>query len=350
MHPMLWEACNISYDCIWSNHSFCSPGLQKCLILPQSSKIHIQLKAQEERGASEQERLMSKMLRLKWELQQRRWARSIPHQPATTMSEDASRSGHFQPPPSDYTSSSPDSYSPSHPLPCDTQAKTMNTHDATLRSAQDAMRPPVLPDSTQREQRESWLHSTRLPPKKLGFKRKSTHQSAVINATRVKVMKNPGKFPHPKDEQHLNQQAPLQVSTASNERGPMRSRSSSPESPSSPPSPVPKLMPQNIIKPPRMSYHARLAEAKLRSSRGSPLKLVINAESLQDSCESSASPPPALTHSPLSATPSTSSSTSSSPTLSQHSHESSNPEPCSNLMMPPVMTSLPSFGSRNMLS
>lgn len=70
-----------------SNHSFCSPGLQKCLILPQSSKIHIQLKAQEERGASEQERLMSKMLRLKWELQQRRWARSIPHQPATTMSE-----------------------------------------------------------------------------------------------------------------------------------------------------------------------------------------------------------------------------------------------------------------------
>ncbi|KAG0021128.1 hypothetical protein BGZ81_009058 [Podila clonocystis] len=103
------------------------------------------------------------------------------------------------------------------------------------------------------------------------------------------------------------------------------------------------MMPQNIIKPPRMSYHARLTEAKLRSSRGSPLKLVISAESLQDSCESSASPPPALTHSPLSATPSTSSSTSSSPTLSQH--ESSNPEPCSALMMPPVMTSLPSFGN-----
>lgn len=87
----LGKACNISYDCIClTNHSFCSPGLQKCLILPQSSKIHIQLKAQEERGASEQERLMSKMLRLKWELQQRRWARSIPNQPATTMSEGKS--------------------------------------------------------------------------------------------------------------------------------------------------------------------------------------------------------------------------------------------------------------------
>lgn len=258
---------------------------------------------------------------------------------------DASGSGQS----SNYTStSSPDRHSPIHPLPCDTQTEIVNTHDAVPRDSQsDAMGPPSLPDSAQRDH-HSWLHSTKLAPKKLGFKRKSTHQSAVINATRVKVMKNPGKFPHPKEEQ-LNQQVPLYASTASSDRPVMRPRSSSPESPSSPPpSHIPKMMPQNIIKPPRMSYHARLAEAKLRSSRGSPLKLVISAESLQDSCESSASPPPALTHSPLSATPSTSSSTSSSPTLSQH--ESSNPEPCSALMMPPVMTSLPSFGSMTMLS
>lgn len=257
-----------------------------------------------------------------------------------TKNLDASGSRQLQPPPADYTStSSPDCYSPSHPLPCDAQTEIVSAHN-------DDMGPPPSPDSNQRDQ-QSWLHSTRLTPKKLSFKRKSTHQSAVINATRVKVMKSPGKFPHPKDEQ-LNQQAPLQVPTASSDH-PMPPRPSSPESPSSPPpSHIPKLMPQNIIKPPRMSYHARLAEAKLRSSRGSPLKLVINAESLQDSCELSASPPPALTHSPLSATPSTSSSTSSSPTLSQH--ESNNPEPCSALMMPPVMTSLPSFGSMNMLS
>ncbi|KAF9402693.1 hypothetical protein BGZ94_004847 [Podila epigama] len=351
-----------------------------------------ELKAQAAQGACEKERLMNKMMKLQWELQQRRWAHSM----SFTAQESSTTI-----PKGKFTDTNLDTIKectpttdalPGLPSPSDCQASMESeTHiqedhgqKASDPTSDSSMGPPAsAPDASQREYQLSWFRPLggSLSPRKNALKRKSTHQNAVINATRVKVMRNPGSFSHPKSTQQQQQQQQQRYqqqedSTASSHRmqgseaGLQNSRHNAHATTSSSPSEPHPAASSSVNTtaaataaattttattttttrmssagqvtstgvsvthntaliskptPPRMSYHARLAEVKARSSRGSPLKIVINAESIQESSDAessgASSPPPALTHSPLSATPSSSSSTSSSPTLSQRESE-----------------------------